>query len=193
MNAGSSELSASCLATMRTRFARRAICEVPSTSFCGSWREMASSHSAVQRRISSSDCWMNAAESIASSHSWRVRPTASAYCRRRFSKCSSAALLDGYVMRMRPAFTSCGVKLSTWPAELSSASESFLLPLLPPAATMRAVWAARAEKPLRFCALSLKFSSRPGVPALANDLREDFLHQLVIKMYGNLRERGPHR
>ena len=54
MKAGSSELSASCLATIRTRLAKRAMCDVPSTRFCGSWRPMASSHSPVHRRINSS-------------------------------------------------------------------------------------------------------------------------------------------
>ena len=35
------------------------------------------------------------AESVASSASWRVRATVSAYWRLRFSKCSSAALFSG--------------------------------------------------------------------------------------------------
>ena len=60
--------------------------------------------------------------------------------------------------------------LFTWPADDTRASDSFLFPLLPPAATMRAVWAARPENPFRFSALSLKFSSRPGVPAIKSKL-----------------------
>ena len=58
-----------------------------------------------------------------------------------------------------------GVLRYTCPADDTRASESFLFPLLPPAATIRAVCAARAENPFKFSALSWKFSSRPGVPA----------------------------
>jgi hypothetical protein len=56
--------------------------------------------------------------------------------------------------------------IQTWDAELSKDSASFLLPELPPAATMRAVFAARELNCCSCCALSLKFCSLPGVPKM---------------------------
>ena len=69
----------------------------------------------------------------------------------------------------------------TWEAELSKASASFLLPELPPAATIRAVFAARELNCCSCCALSLKFCSLPGVPTRANtqfSIRTSRLHAI---------------
>jgi len=95
MNCGSSELSDSCLATIRTRFANLAILAVLSTIFCGWFLRIASSQRIECFWICSSDILIKSAESVASSQSALTCWTESEYWATRFWKCSSAALLSG--------------------------------------------------------------------------------------------------
>ena len=105
----------------------------------------------------------------------------SEYCLRRFSKCSSAALLSGCVKRILPAFCNCGVRLSMWLAQVISPSASRLLGALPEA-TFRAVCAALWEKFDKLMALSWKLASLLGVPSGANTASVNCFNGVVISM-----------
>uniref|UniRef100_A0A182QPQ9 Uncharacterized protein n=1 Tax=Anopheles farauti TaxID=69004 RepID=A0A182QPQ9_9DIPT len=124
----------------------------------------------------SASCFATSSTRLASRASLDVLSTIFCGCRVRiasshrnecFCICFSDASMKsaGSFIRIRPADTSCGVRLSIWLADASKPSASFLLPPEPPAATIRPVFDARSLNACRRVDFWLKFCSRPGVPS----------------------------